>query len=171
VQARGRKPPLLPALLLGIGLGGFVDGILLHQVFQWHHILTDEGCCPADTVGGLEDNTLADGIFHVGTWLAVLAGSVAATRAWQRDELAPPWRFHVGGLLLGWGLFNLVEGIVDHHVLGIHHVRDDLGAPLGWDLGFLALGAVQALLGWLLIRSSELYAAEDPAQPEAILPP
>jgi uncharacterized membrane protein len=137
---------------MGIGLGGFVDGILLHQVFQWHHILTAEGCCPAGTVAGLEDNTLADGFFHVATWIAVMAGTIAATRAWQRGELAPPWSRHFGGLILGWGAFNLIEGVVDHHILGIHHVRDDLGAPLGWDIGFLALGAAQVALGWLLVR-------------------
>ena len=63
-------------------------------------------------------------------------------RAWQRGELAPPWRVHLGLLLAGWGVFNLVEGLVDHQLLGIHHVRDDIGAPLGWDLAFLALGVV-----------------------------
>lgn len=145
-----RNPPLLPAFLLGIGLGGFIDGILLHQVLQWHHMLSDEGCCPPGTVGGLEDNTLADGLFHLATWIAVLAGTVLATRAWQRGELAPPWRAHFGGLLLGWGVFNLAEGIVDHEILGIHHVRDDLGGPIGWDLGFLAFGLALALIGWRL---------------------
>ncbi len=59
-----------------------------------------------------------------------------------------------GGLLLaGFGLFNLVEGVVDHQVLGVHHVRDDLGGPLAWDLGFLALGAVLLVGGWALHRS------------------
>jgi uncharacterized membrane protein len=56
-------------------------------------------------------------------------------------------------MLAGWGLFNLLEGIVDHHLLGLHHVRDDLGAPLSWDLGFLALGVVLVVGGWLLHRS------------------
>ena len=115
-------------------------------------MLTAQGCCPSSTVGGLEDNTLADGLFHLGSWIAVMAGTVLAVRAWQRGELAPPWRSHLGGLLLGWGLFNLVEGLVDHQLLGLHHVRDDLGAPLGWDLAFLAFGAAQAVAGWLLIR-------------------
>jgi hypothetical protein len=59
---------------------------------------------------------------------------------WQRGELAPPWRAHVGMLLIGWGAFNIVEGLVDHQLLDIHHVRDDLGAPLTWDLGCLAFG-------------------------------
>jgi uncharacterized membrane protein len=146
--------------LLGIGLGGFIDGIVLHQILQWHHILTDEGCCPATTVAGLEDNTLADGFFHLATWLAVLAATVLATRAWQRGELAPPWRFHVGGLLLGWGLFNLAEGLIDHQILGIHHVRDDLGAPLGWDLGFLAFGALLVAGGWALTRTPRSSASD-----------
>jgi uncharacterized membrane protein len=56
-------------------------------------------------------------------------------------------------MLVGWGLFNLVEGIVDHQLLGIHHVRDDLGGPLSWDLSFLAFGALLLLIGWLLARS------------------
>jgi len=56
---------------------------------------------------------------------------------------------------MGWGAFNLVEGIVDHHILTIHHVRDDVGAPLGWDLAFLALGAILVLGGLALKRSGQ----------------
>ena len=146
-------PPLWPALLMGIGFGGLVDGIVLHQVLQWHHMLTDEGCCPASSVGGLEDNTLADGLFHVATWIAVLVGTLGATRAWQRGQLAPPWRAHFGSLLVGWGAFNLVEGVIDHQILGIHHVRDDLGAPVGWDVAFLLFGAALLAVGWALLQS------------------
>ncbi|MFP5368385.1 MAG: DUF2243 domain-containing protein, partial [Actinomycetes bacterium] len=60
------------------------------------------------------------------------------------------WSLHVGLLLVGWGIFNLVEGLIDHHLLGVHHVRDDLGAPISWDIGFLALGVVLVPGGWLL---------------------
>ena len=59
----------------------------------------------------------------------------------------------MGALLAGWGGFNLVEGLINHHLLGLHHVRDDLGGPLAWDLGFLALGAAQLVAGMLLIRA------------------
>src|SRR5688500_11792963 len=97
---RRSAPPLLPAVLLGMGLGGLADGIVLHQILQWHHMLTAEGCCPSTSVVGLEDNTLADGFFHAATWVAVVAGSTLAVRAWQRRQLAPPWRFHFGALLL-----------------------------------------------------------------------
>jgi uncharacterized membrane protein len=139
--------------VLGLGLGGFVDGIVLHQILQWHHLLTgDTGGEPMNSVAGLEANTLADGFFHVATWLLVMAGTAMTVRAWQRGELAPPWRIHFGMLLAGWGTFNLVEGLIDHQILGLHHVRDDLGAPLGWDLGFLALGALLVATGLALAR-------------------
>jgi uncharacterized membrane protein len=57
-------------------------------------------------------------------------------------------------VLAGWGAFNLAEGLVDHQLLGIHHVRDDLGAPLGWDLAFLAFGVVLLLVGMAMARSA-----------------
>ena len=146
-------PPKAPGLLLGVGLGGFVDGIVLHQILQWHHLLTDEGDFPMDTVTGLEQNTVADGLFHVLTWVVVVVGMFVTLNAWQSRKLAPPWRSHVGMLFVGWGAFNLVEGVVDHQVLGIHHVRDDLGGPLSWDIGFLAFGALLVLAGFTLTRS------------------
>lgn len=67
--------------------------------------------------------------------------------------MSPNLAFHGGLLLAGWGLFNLVEGVVNHHVLEIHHVRDDLGAPLSWDLGFLASGVLLLAAGWLIYRN------------------
>ena len=57
-------------------------------------------------------------------------------------------------MLVGWGLFNLVEGIIDHHILGIHHVRET-GNQTVWDLGFLACGLLLVIGGWLLARSNE----------------
>jgi uncharacterized membrane protein len=158
---QGRRPdgrrrlPVAPALLLGIGLGGFVDGIVLHQILQWHHMLTATDRYPATTVQGLEDNTLADGLFHASTWLFVVVGMVLLVRAWQRGDLAPPWRFHVGLLVAGWGTFNLVEGLVDHHLLTVHHVRDDVADPTWWDIGFLGFGSALLLVGSLLAASSQ----------------
>ena len=152
----------LPSLLIGIGMGGFVDGIVLHQLLQWHHMLTDTGGHPATTVPGLEANTLADGVFHAATWLFVISGVTLAVRAWQQDRLAPSPSTHLGLLLAGWGLFNLVEGITNHLILGIHHVRDDLGGPLSWDLWFVALGLLQVLVGFALARRSPTAAQRAP---------
>jgi len=63
--------------------------------------------------------------------------------------------------LTGWGIFNLVEGLVDHHFLGVHHVRDDLGAPMAWDIGFLIVGVLLILGGWLMHRSGAHALAEE----------
>ncbi len=148
-------PPRLPGFLLGVGLGGFVDGILLHQILQWHHMRTgDSGDAPMNTVAGLEANTLADGFFHLATWICVSVAVFLTVRAWQRRELAPPWRAHIGMALAGWGVFNVVEGLIDHQLLGLHHVRDDLGAPIGWDLAFLGFGALLIAVGFALARSA-----------------
>ena len=149
------KPPRLPGFLLGIGLGGFIDGILLHQIFQWHHMLTATGDYPRKTVAGLEANTLADGFFHLTTWIFVAVAMTLTVKAWRDGKLAPPWRAHVGMLLSGWGAFNFVEGLIDHEILGIHHMRDDLRGPIGWDLGFLAFGAILVLAGMALSRNAQ----------------
>jgi uncharacterized membrane protein len=145
-------PSTAAGLLYGLGLGGFIDGIVLHQILQWHHMVSDVGDYPTDTVAGLEVNTLADGFFHMATWVLVLAGSISAIKAWREGRFPPSWSFHFGLVLVGWGLFNLVEGVVDHHLLGVHHVRDDVGSPLVWDLGFLAFGALLVVCGWLLYK-------------------
>jgi uncharacterized membrane protein len=151
--------PRVPGFLFGLGLGGFIDGIVLHQVLQWHHMLTGgTGGEPSDTVAGLEANTLADGFFLLATWVLVALAMTLTVRAWRAGRLAPPWRFHVGLLLAGWGAFNLVEGLVDHQILGLHHVRDDIGAPLGWDLAFLTFGAALVGAGIALTRRSPLPA-------------
>jgi uncharacterized membrane protein len=155
-QPRTTRSPVAPALVLGVGLGGFVDGIVLHQILQWHHMLTATDRYPATTVNGLETNTLADGLFHASTWVFVAVGSALLVRAWRRGRMAPPWRLHVGLLLTGWGLFNVIEGLVDHHLLRIHHVRDDVADPHWWDLGFLGFGAALLVVGLLLAGSSGL---------------
>jgi uncharacterized membrane protein len=152
-------PPKAPAFILGLGLGGFVDGIVLHQVLQWHHMLTDTGDHPMTTVAGLEANTLADGFFHLSTWVLVVVGMMLSVRAWQEGRLAPPWRTQLGILIAGWGVFNVVEGLVDHLILGIHHVRDDLGGPVGWDLGFLIFGMLLIAVGLALARTPGRVAA------------
>ncbi len=148
VSRAGGPPSRAVGILYGLGLGGFVDGIVLHQILQWHHMVSATHDHPMTTLAGLEANTLADGLFHVGTWVLVLVASLLTIAQWQQGRLAPSWRFHLGLVLAGWGVFNLVEGLINHQLLHVHHVRDDLGGPLAWDLGFLAVGAVMVLLGW-----------------------
>ena len=161
-KARPVRGITASGLLLGVGLGGFFDGIVLHQILQWHHMLTDYGShasFPTTTVRSLEDNTLWDGLFHAGTWVCTVAGVVLRWRALSAGR-GWGWRSLVGLMLAGWGWFNVVEGIVDHRLLTLHHVRGELGAPLAWDLGFLAFGALLVLAGSALRRSDRREAPQ-----------
>jgi uncharacterized membrane protein len=137
-------------ILLGTGLGGFFDGILLHQILQWHNMLSSVRP-PTDLVA-MKYNMLWDGLFHAFTWIMVALGVWRLWIAGKSPDV--PWstRTLVGSMLLGWGLFNFVEGVIDHQLLGIHHVHpgDD---QLAWDLGFLALGLAQIAVGWVAIRA------------------
>jgi uncharacterized membrane protein len=141
-------PSKAGGLLMGVGLGGFVDGIVLHQILQWHHMVSHKET--TSTLAGLEMNTVADGLFHILAWVCVLAGSLVMLRSWRQGRMAPNLPFHTGLLLMGWGGFNLVDGIVDHLILQIHHVRDDLGGPISWDLGYIALAIALVVAGWVL---------------------
>lgn len=132
-----QKRLLWAGVLLGIGLGGFFDGIVLHQILQWHHMLTSEGSYPSTTVAGLETNTLWDGLFHAFTYVATAVGLWLLWRA-TTDEAYRPWstKLLIGLLLIGWGTFNLVEGTVDHHILTVHHVREAASNKAFWDIAF-----------------------------------
>jgi len=138
-------------LLFGLGLVGFLDGILLHHIFQWHHMLSS--VIPIRTLADMHVNMLADGLFDALAWLLVVGGlAVLWQRIVQPGSPPSPRRF-LGALLLGGGAFNVGEGIIDHHLLRLHHV---LPGPneLAWDLGFLAVGALLALGGWWLLRTA-----------------
>ena len=104
---------------------------------------------PKTTVAGLETNTLGDGLFHAATWVAVAVGIYILWRRTTDWRWAISGRAFVGWLLVGWGLFNLVEGVVDHHILTLHHVREGSNET-AWDLAFLAFGALLVIGGWLL---------------------
>ncbi|MGG6293882.1 DUF2243 domain-containing protein [Leptolyngbya sp. AN02str] len=145
-------PLCLAGLVLGIGQGGFFDGIVFHQLLQWHHMFssieTDQ------TVMGMELNTLGDGLFHLFDWLMTLAGIGLLWRAGRKEQNAWHGRLFLGSLLTGAGIFNLVEGIVDHHILGIHHLKPGLYQGW-WDLGFLLSGVVLIGIGLVLVQTAK----------------
>ena len=147
--------PTAAGVLFGLGLGGFFDGIVLHQILQWHHMLTSDGF-PATTLANMQVNVLWDGIFHAATYLFVVAGLVLLWRRAHRTHMRWSTRLLVGSMLVGFGAFNVVEGIVDHHLLGLHHVNETVPREqwIYWDVGFLAWGAVMLIGGWCLLRGA-----------------
>ena len=149
--------PTAAGVLFGLGLGGFFDGIVLHQILQWHHMLTSAGYS-ADTVHNLQINTLWDGIFHASTYVFVACGLAVLWRHGHRGHRYWSTRVLVGTMLIGFGAFNVIEGLINHHVLGLHHVNETVPRELWvyWDIGFLLWGAVMWLGGWQLKRSAEM---------------
>lgn len=131
------RPIVAAALTLGIGLGGFFDGIVFHQIFQIHNMLS--GWIPVTDLVSAKANMVWDGMFHAAVWLITLLGVKMLWNVGRQGNASPDSRHLVGGFLMGWGLFNLVEGVIDHHVLGVHHVYEPLGPSL-WDWAFLGWG-------------------------------
>ena len=137
-----RRRYVLAGLLLGVGLGGFVDGIVMHQLLRWHHLLSS-----TDVSGS---HVAWDGAFHSVTWVATLAGVLLLGRTWERL----PVRALVGLMVAGWGAFNVVDSVLSHWVLGLHHIREDVAEPFWWDLGFFVLALVLVATGVALWRSA-----------------
>jgi uncharacterized membrane protein len=138
-------------IVLGIGLGGFVDGIVLHQIVHWHNM--GSAVVPPVTIEALRLNMRWDGLFHAAVWLCTVAGVYLLLDDARRGVPMPRTGPFTGLLLLGWGLFNLVEGVVDHHLLDLHHVRDLPAHVAFYDWVFLLLGGLGfSVLGWAMSR-------------------
>jgi uncharacterized membrane protein len=144
--------PISAGVLFGLGLGGFFDGIVLHQLLQWHHLLTSAGY-PPDSVRNLQVNVFWDGVFHASTWMFTAVGLFVLWRYSRQSHIRWSGKLLPGAMLVGFGLFNLVEGIIDHHVLQAHHVIDlPRHVPL-FDWIFLGAGGVLLIIvGWALAR-------------------
>jgi uncharacterized membrane protein len=146
-----RRRLLTAGLLLGIGLGGFVDGILFHQILQLHSMLS--AIHPPNTLVNVKVGMVWDGLFHAFAWVATVIGIVFLWRAAPCASERWSGRTLFGSSLMGWGLFNVVEGVIDHHVLRIHHVVERLG-PSAWDALFLLASVLLVALGIALVRTA-----------------
>ncbi|TCT02145.1 DUF2243 domain-containing protein [Aquabacter spiritensis] len=128
---------------LGFALGGFFDGILLHQILQWHHLLS-----LVPEVADLRLQVLWDGYFHASMYGLA---AIALWQLWRRPGQSG--RLLAAGLLAGFGLWHMVDAVLSHWLLGIHRIRVDSPVPLAWDLGWVVLfGLVPFGLGQALAR-------------------
>lgn len=152
---RHLKHPLVRAgIVLGLGFGGFADGIILHQILGWHHLVCVTAHCQPASIQQLQLQNTQDGYFHLVLWLVSLVGTAMLFRAACHAGPAGNGRVLLGAMLAGWGLFNFVEGIIDHQILGIHHVLPGYPHQFIFDLLFLAAGVALVLIGGRLIKSS-----------------
>lgn len=158
-EDRQNREAAAAGIVLGIGMGGFVDGILLHMIIKWHHMVSN--WVPPTTMEGMHVNMTWDGLFHAFTWIVTLIGIFMLWSAARNTRVAiPTLTSFLGQLILGFGLFNLVEGIIDHHLLEVHYVRQVPNyAVYNWT--FLAVGGVLfIIIGRLLMRAGRNNMAE-----------
>ncbi|PWC34791.1 hypothetical protein TSO352_29075 [Azospirillum sp. TSO35-2] len=143
---------LLAGGSLGFALGGFFDGILLHQILQWHHLLS---AIDAPAFRDIRVQILADGLFHALMYVIAAAGLWLLWRG--RDALAAgrvTGRALAGVALIGFGVWHMLDGVLSHWLLGIHRIRMDVEDKLFWDLlWFVIFGVAVAVAGWWLQRS------------------
>jgi uncharacterized membrane protein len=143
-MAAGRRngPSLFwPGVLVGVGIAGTLDEVILHQLLGWHHFY-DRSTATAGLV--------SDGIFHLFSTAVLVLGAIQLV---ERRRASPdPPRLALAGILLGAGCFNLYDGTIQHKLLRLHQIRPAAPNDLPYDLVFLTIAAALALSGALLLR-------------------
>ncbi len=99
-------------VFFGVGLAGFIDEVVFHQLLHWHHFY--DRATPA--IG-----LVSDGLFHAVSWVATVVAllmfaDLRRRRAFHRQL----W---LAGLLIGTGGFQLYDGLVQHKLLRLHQIR------------------------------------------------
>jgi uncharacterized membrane protein len=136
-----------PGFLLGFSLGGFYDGILLHQILQWHHLLSN-----VNAVQDMRMQVMADGLFHA---LMYVIAAVALMKLWRSRAAAnePGASGRLWGYaLIGFGVWHIADSVFSHWITGIHRIKIESPDPLLWDLiWFFVFGVLPAIIGWRML--------------------
>lgn len=149
-QLKSPVPLTTASTVLGVGLGGFVDGIVLHQILQTHEMLSNK--IAATNYIGKSVNMFWDGIFHLFCLIVVIIGVILLWKIMKRNDVDRSGKLFVAGLLSGWGIFNLVEGIIDHQILKLHNVVEFSTNHSIGNYIFLIASLILLMIGWILFR-------------------
>jgi uncharacterized membrane protein len=151
VRPRAARSALVThaGLLLGAGIGALLDGVVLHQILQWHNLMSNR--VPPMDMESMKYNVLCDGIFHAAALLVTVLGVQKLWQSRSPGPIAPSFARFGGALLVGWGGFNFVEGMIAHQLLQLHHVRPG-PHELYWDLAFLAVSLLVVIVGSSFIQ-------------------
>jgi uncharacterized membrane protein len=148
-EAVYKAPAVVYSLLIRIGMGGFLDAIILHQVLQWHQMLSNQ--IFPDSFITKSVNMFWDGIFEGVTWILSVVGILLMRHSRNSTAIDSSNSIFYGGLLAGWGVFNLMDS-VNHFIFRFHNVRENVTNPEVLNWGFLILSVIMCLSGMLIIR-------------------
>jgi uncharacterized membrane protein len=124
--------------LIGVAVMASIDEIVFHQVLGWHHFY--DRSTP-------EIGLLSDGLLHAAELIALVAGFFLLADARRRNSFSP--RLGWAGFFVGLGGFQLLDGTVNHKLLGLHQIRYDVDL-LPYDVAWIAGGSALLILGVIL---------------------
>ena len=140
-------------ILLGFGLGGFIDKITFHQLLEWH--IRGRAVIPTSTLAALKLSLFWDGLIHALIWIVAATGLAILWSAVRGPHPIPTRRYLSGTMILGWGLLNLTQGMINHYILGLQNVSE-VPSSDPWNMGFLFIGGIAFTgFGWLMMRAGK----------------
>ena len=145
-----KKLFVIGSFLLGFGFMGAMDGIIFHQLLQWHSVIMETS---------RSGQIISDGIFHFSVTIALVVGGFILWLAGNPSNQKQGIKRVISWFLIGTGLFNLIEGVINHHILMIHRVKPGDPNALFYDIAFLLIGAVLFLIGLFLKRKADYSGA------------
>ena len=147
---RGRRGASVTAgVFCGVGVAGFVDETVFHQLLHWHHFWDG---------GSTDAGLVSDGLFHAGSWICLVAGLFWFADQRRRATLVT--RAWAAGILLGAGGFQLYDGLVQHLIFHLHQIRYGVNIT-PYNIAWNVLAGVILILGALLLRR---HTSEPPMQ-------
>jgi len=133
-ESESKRKSAISAILIGIGIAGLIDIIVFHAILQWHH--TSSHKIIPNTMESLQMNILHDGLFLAFSLIITICGIILlwnSQSSKDKDYFLSYKRSFIGLVFIGFGGFNTIEGIINHHILQMHHVIE-VAVPLVFDL-------------------------------------
>ena len=125
---------------------------MLHQILQWHHLLSAVDSQPWLD---LRMQRVIDGLFHGLMHVVLAAGLVLLMKARHDFALSKADSYLFAGMLIGFGLWNVPDGLVFHWALQLHHIKTDATRPFVRDLVWFAVFVLLPLtIGYRLQRAA-----------------
>lgn len=126
-------------ILVGLGFVAFIDEAVFHQLLHWHHFYDK-----STTSMGL----ISDGIFHAFSWFATVLGlfmlsDIRKRKVWDIKG----W---LGAAILGAGVFQLYDGIIQHKLMRLHQIRY-VSDVIYYDIVWNVIAACMIIVGLILL--------------------
>jgi uncharacterized membrane protein len=150
-KPRVARRNLIAGALLGAGFVAFLDETVFHQLLHWHHFYDRS----TSDVG-----LVSDGIFHAFSFFAAIGAMFLLADLYRRRAVW--WARWTAGFLLGAGVFQLYDGLVQHKVFALHEIRYGVEL-LPYDIVWNGAAVVLIVVGAALVFRTRSAARKSPS--------